>query len=193
MGCNVIKGRDGYVGPGPILAILSALMMGITSGCVTLGSYGNAREAWHSGAHQRAVKLARAEYERFLAANQLNRAAVETLTRRIMATFDHDLILLPQEQSSMPRFDPAAITPRSLKDEVRADLLSGRITAVLRGTANAIALGPKAHGPGLLAVIYRRAPIAADGGVMPKASAALRSLVTKRAALTALEQVASKR
>ena len=165
------------------LALLAAL---VVPACATVGdAYPDTLAAWHDGRRTVALALARAEYDRYRDGNDLAEARV----RRVV----DDAYDALAERPIAPRAGiPAPIAmhngaPGELHDAVRADLLSGRITAILRATRVVANLRLPAHAPDLITVVFRRDPVLPDGDLLADVSVALRSVAAKRAALDALE------
>ncbi|PKN57684.1 MAG: hypothetical protein CVU56_09660 [Deltaproteobacteria bacterium HGW-Deltaproteobacteria-14] len=167
-------------------AVTVALLLAACAG--SLDTYPDAVNAWRSGREGAALALAREEYARYRDANDLAEAEV----RRVVDGARGAL----SERPVVPRGGlPAPIAvrngaPGALRDVVRGDLLSGRITAILRASSVVANLGLRAHAPDLITVVFRRDPVADDGGLLTEASVALRSIAAKRAALDALEAIA---
>lgn len=167
------------------LACALSLSAGACGG-LGLSDYPDAIHAWRSGQRDQALELARASYEKFRRDNGLAEAEIGQATEAALATLEDELVV--PAGGVDPAVGPETLDGDSstLMARVRADLLSGRATPTMRAILNVSALGLSTHAQGLLSVVFRREPIEADGGVLSDHSVALRSLVTKRAALDAL-------
>ena len=171
------------------VAVALALAAGALGACASsLGGYAETLTSWRAGDHTGALAHARAEYQRFREGNDLSEQAVRAAVDGAMDAL--------AERPIVPRSGPPAAVPMdlgapgALRDAVRADLLSGRVTPILRACASTAHLGLRVHAPDLITVIFRRDPVTADGGLLAEASVALRSVAAKRAALDALEALA---
>lgn len=173
-----------------LFAALAALAW-TAGGCASVGGgLGDALHAWRAGQPRVALAAAEDEYARFRDGNDLDESAV----RAVVAEARRALAERPIVPTRRPEAPVAmeAERPGAMREAIREDLLSGRITAVLRGVASVEGLGLRLHAPELIAIIYRREPIAADGGLLEEASVALRSVAAKRAALDALRALAAR-
>ncbi|TNF28996.1 MAG: hypothetical protein EP329_16780 [Deltaproteobacteria bacterium] len=172
------------------LVIVLALAL-LASACGSLAGYPEAMNAWRAGRTEASLALVRAEYAHFRDDNDLAEAEV----RRVVDEAREALSERPIVPQSGP---PTAVPmegagPGALRDAIRGDLISGRITPILRATSVVANLRLAAHAPDLITVVYRREPVAADGGLLEGAGTALRSIAAKRAALDALEVLATPR
>ena len=170
------------------LAVVVAVALLLAACAGSLDAYPDALNAWRSGREGASLALAREEYARYRDANDLAEAEV----RRVVDDAQRALSERPiVPRSGLPA--PIAVrngSPGALRDAVRADLLSGRITAILRASGVVANLGLRAHAPDLITVVFRRDPVADDGGLLTGVGVALRSIAAKRAALDALEAIA---
>lgn len=174
---------------GLLLALVVALG---ASACAThVHGPAEALEAWRTGGRDRATVLAREEYDRFRRGSGLADDHVQRTVRDAMAALAERPVV-PHVGLPLP-VSTADLGPGALRGAIRTDLLSRRATAVLRACASVANLGLTGHGPDLIAVIYDREPVAADGGLLEAAGVGLRSVATKRAALDALERLAAGR
>lgn len=171
-------------------AALLVCLAALVAACAgSFDGYPDALNAWRSGRDGAALELARDEYARYRDANDLDEIEV----RRVVDGARREL----SERPIVPRDGlPAPIEmrnggPGALRDAVRADLLSGRITAILRASGVVANLGLRAHAPDLITVVFRRDPVGDDGGLLTGVGVALRSIAAKRAALDALEAIAA--
>ncbi|PIE20113.1 MAG: hypothetical protein CSA66_01465 [Proteobacteria bacterium] len=157
------------------------------AGCVSAGGgVGDALSAWRSGRTGAALERASAEYARFRDGNGLTEAAVRAAAADLRKTLS-ETPLPPAVAASADRSPHAR--PGVLAQELRADLLSGEVTATARAIGVVAGLELRARAPELLAIVYRRDPIRAAGRLMAGASVALRSVTVKRLALDALERL----
>ncbi len=173
--------------------ILLAAVAVIFPGCVGsgMGSFGDAVAAWQGGRVADSLALAEAEYARYRDHNSLTEAAVSDAVDKARRQLDEVPIVPGGERLVAPdAVDPWAAGPDVVAAQVRRDLLSGRVTPVMRGIASVAALGLAGEWRALLAIVYRRPPLSADAGVLKGASTALRSVAAKRAALDALRFLA---
>lgn len=125
-------------------------------------------------------------YTRVRDDNDLDEATVRATVDAAVARLDARPVV-PQG----PPPAPVEVRPDAPRDAIHAaitaDLLSRRVTPIFRGARSVAGLALRRHGPALIAVVYDRAPVAADGGVLTEADTALRSVAAKRVALDALE------
>ncbi len=187
--------------PRLVLSLVLAATAVVAPGCgASLATYQDSVGLWRSGQRADATSMARATYERFRDDNDLDEADVQRALAEARERLATEIVvprgerprvkvedLLDPELGEIP-LDSAADHGAELKAGVRADLLSGRATPTLRALESVRALRLEGEIPGVLAVIYRRDPIEADGGVLDQASTALRSVAAKRAALDVLER-----
>lgn len=172
-----------------LVALAGAVAAGACGG--HLQAFPGALADWRAGRRADAVLAAHAEVERWREGNALGRREVDAAVAAIEARLDEGVPLVvpgdrpPPAPGETParRDDPA--------ERLRADLLSNRATPVVRALRAAAGLGLVQRGPEILAVVFRREPVTDDEGLFGGASAALRSVVVKRLALAALEQLAS--
>lgn len=172
-------------------ALLAVGLAVTTAGCVSAsGSLGDAMHAWRNKRTAAALAHASDEYARFRDANGLDEGEI----RRVVDGARRDLAERPIVAGGRlpPPVPMASDRPGALRDAIREDLLSGRVTAILRAVASVEGLGLRAHAPELLAIVYRREPVEPDGGLLEDASVALRSVAVKRAALDALTSFAAR-
>lgn len=169
-----------------------SLALGLTAcGVLGTGSFGDAVAAWQSGRVAEGLTLAEAEYVRFRDGNDLSEAVVSAALDAARTQLDERPVAPGGERLVAPdSIDPWKAGGDVIALQVRSDLLSGRVTPVMRGIENVRALGLHSEIRGLLAVVFRRPPLAADAGVLTGASEALRSVTAKRAALDALRTLA---
>lgn len=187
-----------------VVAMLLALALPVVGCGGGLATYEDSVAAWRAGDRGDAVARARATYERFRDDNDLTEAEVRAAVAEARERLDNEIVLPRGEQSTVdPRqlvdpefmeldgpiegFGGGADHGEALRAGLRADLLSGRATPTMRALETVRALRIEREIPGVISVIYRRDPIAADGGLLDGASVALRSVAVKRAALDVLE------
>lgn len=197
--------RSSHLGPRPpvpaswLLPLAAAWTIALGGGCpsLTANTYADAAGRWQLGDRPGALASARGVYRRFLQDNGVDSVRVDALTRQARTILDEAPVWDAPPGGGRPgdaqrahrlQGDPDALTKR-----LRADLLSGRVTPTLRAVATVEALGLQGEARGLLAVIFRRPIFTGGEDLLPDASVAERSLVAKRAALGALEALASPR
>lgn len=199
--------------PGLVAALLLTLTLaGLalpSSACVTASRFPTAAQAWRSGQRDRALTLARAEYDRFREANALTSDSVDLaladLTDALRTTpvaFADDAPPTPPErlddavapETPLTSDDEAALeagAPALLRSSsdlaLRKDLGASGALRVLRATRAVGTLGLDRFGVELLAIVWRRDPFVEDHPLIAGRPVALRSIVVKRSALTALE------
>lgn len=156
--------------------------------CGGLAGYSEAMNAWRAGRQSAALELARAEYAHFRDDNDLAEGDVRRAVDAARAELSERPVV---PRRGPPTTVPVGGGPGALSDALRGDLISGRITAVLRATSVVANLRLRAHAPDLITVVYRREPVEDDGGLLADAGVALRSVAAKRAALDALEALAA--
>jgi len=170
----------------------------LTLGLVVIGSgvacgghlqaFPRALADWRAGRQADAIAAARAECERWREGNDLSAAAVDDAVAALEARLDEGVPLVAAGEVAAP---PVG-APADLGARLRADLLSNRVTPVVRALRSVAGLGLVARGPEVLTIVFRREPVEADGPLLGEASPAMRSVVTKRLALRALEQLAAR-
>jgi len=170
----------------PVLAV--ALVVG--AGCAHgLTGYEDTLSAWHGGERGAAHARAEREYRRFRDANALDEAAVRAEVSAARAALATRPMVPPRAAPLAPIPIDAGADPGRLSDALRADLLSGEATATLRGVAVVEGLRLRHHAPDLIAIVFHRGEVLADGGLLDDASRAMRSVAVKRMALDALESL----
>lgn len=171
----------------------SLLTLSPLVGCASLsaGTYQDAVARWQLGDPASATAAANAHYIKVRDDNGLTEDQVASASKAALDTLESEPVL-PTAASSRPTPTAAANdTTDELVTELRADLLSDRVTAVVRAAVVVQDFGLSSEFPTLLAVVYRRAALVDDGGVLgAPASVALRSVAAKWVALRALEKLA---
>lgn len=177
------RGRAASVAFLLVLGVASSLLAACGG---SLNAYPDTLAAWRAGQRGPALEAAGAEYVRFRDANALTEGEVRAAVREALDVLAEQPIApsAPGLTAPVPMDNGA---PGALRDAIRADLLSGRATPVMRAIATVEHLALGRHAPDLITVVFRREPIAPDGGLLEAVPAALRSVATKRAALDALE------
>ena len=142
---------------------------------------------WHSGHKADAFQRAAAEYQRFRDANDLEEATVraraDALTRRV----DEEPVVARGERLGMLPGERAPEGPGALNRELRADLISHEVSRVARALGVVRGLALHQHGSVVIAVLYSRRVVEADGDVLADLVGAERSVTIKRMALDTLE------
>lgn len=171
------------------VAVASALVASACGG--HLQAFPRALEDWRAGRRDAAIVAARAEVERWREGNGLDARAVDAAVSALEARLDDDVPLVVPGDRPPPGPGERGADRPDPSEQLRADLLSNRATPVVRALRSAAGLGLVARGPEILTIIFRREAVTSDGGLLTEASPALRSVVTKRLALAALEQLAA--
>lgn len=176
------------------LPIVLPLLLAAACGSLTAGTYQDALGRWRMGDTSGAIAAARARYEAYRADNDLQQAAVEEAARAAFQTLD-EVPVLPRGEKAGGVEPVKAVDSGddALSRAIREDLTSGRATAVMRALASVRDLALKDQAMWVLAVVYRRAPIEDDGGVLQGLSTALRSVATKWGAIQTLEALSQAR
>jgi hypothetical protein len=178
-----------------LLAAAAAAAAAAGCGSLSAGTYQDALGRWRMGDNRGVVRVAREQYQRFRDDNGLAQAAVEAAAAAAWTQLEEEPVVARGDApAEMPGVEDSLEASSSfLVREVQADLLSDRVTPAIRGCLTVRDLGLRSLAAGVLAVIYRRDPYAADGGVLAGASPALRSVAAKWTALGALEAIAAGR
>ncbi|MGM0575507.1 MAG: hypothetical protein ACQEXJ_07230 [Myxococcota bacterium] len=169
----------------PLGASLALLLAACGAGGASLS---DAVESWRAGDRAGSLGLARAEYARFRDANDLDEVAVREAAGRAETLLSEQPIR-PRGDGAPPAAPGADAPRRALHDRLRRDLLSEGATPVTRGILVVRDFELRGQAPLLLAVVYERRALEADGGVLDDASPALRTVAIKRLALDALERL----
>jgi|GEM_PF-1877831 len=178
-----------------ITLALSVLMTLIgASGCssLTAGTYQDAVGRWRAGDPAGATSSARKMYEKIRDANGVSEAVVAEAAQGALTELE-EMPVLTKTAPPRPRATPKRAAeggPDELVMELRGDMLSKHVTAVIRATAVVRDFGLVGEYATLLAIVYRREPLTDDGGVLVGANTALRSLAAKWVALTVLDRFA---
>ena len=175
--------RPAATGPTLVLAALLA-----AGGCYGphAATLRDAQAAWRGGDRARGLDLARSEYARFRDANDLSEAEVLEAVRGALHQLDEEPVFARGDTPPDTPGDPS--THRgALAAALQRDLLSDRVTAVIRGALVVRDLELRQHAPALLDVVMSYRVLQADGGVLADAPTPLRAVAAKRVALDALE------
>ena len=173
----------------PVTA-MAAFIMTATSACASLnaGTYQDAVARWRLGDTQGALSAATRFYHRVRDDNGIPQAAVATAAQTALDTLEELPVLTRPTgpRSPLTPEDSRGGDSSALITELRRNLLSSRVTDVMKALSIARDFALSGEYPAILAVVYRRQALKADGGVLTDASLALRSLAPKWAALSLL-------
>ena len=182
-----------YLGiwPRPRALALAALLTVGASACASLssGGYQDSVARWRLGDRVGAMASATAFYERVREDNGLSQSVVSAAAERALTTLEELPVLTPSSGVRAPLgpADARGDEASALISELRRNLLSSRVTDVMKALSMTRDFGLVDEYAAMLAVIYRREPLMDDGGVLAEASMALRSLAPKWAALRILK------
>ncbi len=176
------------------LALMTGLAMiaaaPVLTGCASLtaGTYQDAVGRWRVGDPQGATAAAQAMYEKIRDANGLSEADVARAATGALEELEEVPTLTTGARPPVTSERALDGGAQALIMELRADMLGSAVTPVIRATAVVRDFALIGEYPALLAVVFRREALRADGGVLVGASRALRSVAAKWAALRVLEQ-----
>ena len=142
---------------------------------------------WHSGHKGDAVARAATEYARFRDANDLEEASVRAHADALARRIDEEPVVARGERLGLPPSERASEGPGALNRDLRADLISHEASRVARALGVIRGLTLHQHGAVVIAVVYSKRVVDADGGVLEELDGAERSVTIKRMALDTLE------
>lgn len=150
--------------------------------------YQEAMGAWRAGKRLEALATTGEEYARWRDGNHLEEATLRRLADDARRALEE--VPLPPRGPRGAAPAPGTAGEGSLAGALRADLLSGEVTPILRAASAVAGLRLEGYALELITVVFRREPIRADGGLLEGLDDATRSVAAKRFALDALERLA---
>ncbi|MCA9515512.1 MAG: hypothetical protein KC635_11250 [Myxococcales bacterium] len=171
-------------------ALAVALVALLAPACAHgLDGYQDALGAWRAGKRAEAVAITGEEYARWRDGNHLEEARMRRLADEARETLEEVPVVPRGPRGAAPA--PGVAGDESLSDALRADLLSGDVTPILRAASTVAGLHLEGHAFELITVVFRREAIRADGGLLDGLDDATRSVAAKRFALDALTRLAA--
>lgn len=174
-----------------LAAGLVALYLGA---CVSTPTLPEAATSWRAGRTARALDLARAEYGRWLEGNGLSDAVVEADLGVVLEALQSPVIWPDDGAPEVPRrVGEPERGAGDARGRLRADLSGRGVVRAVRAVRSVERLELRAFAIDLLALVWRREGMVADHGAVGGLDEARRSLLVKRAALSALRSLAETR
>ena len=169
-----------------LLVIIVALSCGTSCAVGSVMGVDEAIASWRAGHSASTMTAVEAVYAGFLRDNDLKETSIQNTKERVVRRLDTEPVITPGQTLASPIAGRSELSSSSLRDTLRADLLSFEVTRMARALLVVKGLELRDLCRFVIAVIYAPTLIQGDGGVMVEVEAAQRTMVIKAIALDTL-------
>ena len=169
-----------------LVVVIIALSCGTSCAFGGVMGVDEAIASWQAGHGASTLTAVEAVYAGFLRDNDLNEASIQDTKARVVERLDTEPVITPGQALASPIAERSELSSSSLRDTLRADLLSFQVTRMARALLVVKGLELRDLCRFVIAVIYAPTLVEADGGVMIDLEAAQRTMVVKAIALDTL-------